>query len=247
MGLLRPVQSVYFFDKYMNNGWIKIHRGIQDKGYYTDSHYVHLWIHLLMKANHEEKEFLWNGKIIKLNRGQFVTGRLKLAKETGIEQSKVERILNLFETEQQIEQQKTSKYRLITILKYDKYQHNEQQMNNKRTTNEHKQELKNYKNNTSEGKLFNLDIEETPQEEAKRFFSGDTESVLKPFVEQGIDQQVLVEEVQKFILYWTERNKSGTKQKWEQQETFEVKRRLATWLGRVRNYQKVFNRGRGVA
>ena len=152
MGLLRPVQLVSFFDRYMNNGWIKIHRGLQDKGYYTDSHYVHLWIHLLMKANHEEKEFLWNGRIIKIKRGQMIAGRKKLSKETGINEHKVDRILKTLEFEQQITQQATNKYRLITILNYSKYQDDnrevEQQVSNKRATSEHKQELKNYKKDT---------------------------------------------------------------------------------------------------
>ena len=49
-------------------------------------------------------------------------------------------MLKLFESEHQIEQQKTNKFTIITILSYDEYnkpeQQNEQQMNNKRTTNE---------------------------------------------------------------------------------------------------------------
>ena len=111
----------------MENGWILIHRSLEKKGYYTQSEYVHLWVHILLRANHEDKEFLWNGKILKIKRGQFVTGRLKLATETGIAPSTVERILKLFESEQQIEQQTTTKYRLITVLNYEKFQQYEQQ------------------------------------------------------------------------------------------------------------------------
>jgi hypothetical protein len=112
----------------MENGWVKINRSLKKKGYYTQSEYVHLWVHLLLSANHEESEFMWNGKILKIKRGQFITGRLKLAKETGINQHKVDRILNLFKSEQQIEQQTTSKYRLITVINYDRYQQYEQQI-----------------------------------------------------------------------------------------------------------------------
>src|SRR6185295_2007300 len=102
----------------MENGWIKIHRKIEKKGYYTQSEYIHLWVHLLLKANYEPVEFLWNGKIQHLKRGQILTGRKKLAKETGINEHKVDRILKCFISEQQIEQQTTTKFRLITILKY---------------------------------------------------------------------------------------------------------------------------------
>lgn len=93
-----------------------------DKGYYKKSSAVHLWLHLLLDANHEEKEFLWNGKIIKVKPGQMITGRKALSKETGIHRSSIERILKMLENEHQIEQQKTNKYRLITILNWKKYQ-----------------------------------------------------------------------------------------------------------------------------
>lgn len=132
-------------------GWIKIFRSIQNKGWYSDSEYVHLWLHLILEATHKGREYFWNGRTIILNSGQFVTGRNKLGNQTGINSSKVERILKVFENEQQIEQQKSSTSRLISILNYNTYQINEQpfeqQMNNWRTTNEQrvntKQEFKN--------------------------------------------------------------------------------------------------------
>lgn len=129
-------------------GWIKIHRKIKDKGYYKKSEYIHLWIHLLLEANRDAKEFMWNGSVMKLKSGQFITGRKSLSSETGINESKVERILKVFENEQQIEQQKTTKFRLITIKNWSDYQKIEQQIdqqvNNKRTTSE--QQLNTNKN-----------------------------------------------------------------------------------------------------
>lgn len=103
-------------------GYVWLHRRLIEKGYYTNSQYVHLWVHLLLLANHTEKEFLWNGRIIKVKPGQFITGRTQLVKQTGIPKSTIERALALFETEAQIGQQKTNKYRLITILKWTTYQ-----------------------------------------------------------------------------------------------------------------------------
>lgn len=79
----------------------------------------------------------------------------------------------------------------------------------------------------------------TPSQEAKSFFNGNFEPILQEFIEKthGPPEQ-LRNEFSKFILYWTESNKSGTKKRWEQQATFEVKRRLATWLGNVKNFQQ---------
>lgn len=78
----------------------------------------------------------------------------------------------------------------------------------------------------------------TPAQESIDFFEGITsESILNEMSEKiGVDPPVLKPEFEKFILYWTERNKSGTRQRWETEKTFEVKRRLATWLSRVKNF-----------
>lgn len=136
-------------------GWIKIHRRLKKKGYYKNSKFVHLWVHLLMKVNHCEKEFMWNDSIILIKAGQFITGRKQLSEETGISESTIERILKVFENEQQIEQQKTTKYRLITIVNWKEYQDNEQQngqqINNKRTTDGQQMDTnKNDKNEKNE-------------------------------------------------------------------------------------------------
>jgi flagellar motor switch/type III secretory pathway protein FliN len=131
-----------------SDGWVKIYRKLQDKGYYTKPEYTLLWLHFLFKASHQETEFLFNDKIIHLQPGQFITGRKKLSEETGIEESKVERICKVFKNEQQIEQQTFTKYRIITICNWTEYQgseqQNEQPVNNKRTTDE--QQMNTYKN-----------------------------------------------------------------------------------------------------
>lgn len=77
-------------------------------------------------------------------------------------------------------------------------------------------------------------IAPSPSEVARSFFEGGEHytSVVE-LLKQKIPTDVVDREVGKFILYWTEPNKSGTKVRWEQQPTFEVKRRLRTWFERV--------------
>jgi hypothetical protein len=121
-------------------GWIKMYRAMTEKAWYHDSRAVHLWVHLLLKANHSEgRETMFSGKVIKLKRGQFISGRHALSKETGIDVSKVVRTLELFKNEKQIEQQTSNKNSLFTIVSWDKYQQSEQQSeqqtDSKRTTN----------------------------------------------------------------------------------------------------------------
>jgi len=118
----------------MVNGWIKIHRQVIEKGWFSKSNYVHIWCYLLIKASYSDKEYMWNGENVTLEPGQFITGRKQISKDTGISETTVERILTFFEEkEKQIGQQKTSTSRLISILNYTKYQECGQQTDNERT------------------------------------------------------------------------------------------------------------------
>ncbi len=74
----------------------------------------------------------------------------------------------------------------------------------------------------------------TPAQEAKDFFNNPVkEESIKYLEDKGIPREVIILEFKKFISYWTELNKSGTKQLWELKKTFEVNRRLATWFNNV--------------
>lgn len=122
----------------MNEGWLKMHRSILKKGWFSKPEYVSVWIFILTSAVYQEQEYLFDGKIIKLQPGQFVTTRNEISKKCGIHRSTVERILNLFKNELQIEQVSGSRSRLISILKWHTYQNNEpmneQHLSNGRAT-----------------------------------------------------------------------------------------------------------------
>jgi hypothetical protein len=126
-------------DNYLT-GYVKLFRSIENKSWYKKSEFVHLWIHLFIKATRIEREDWFHGNPVKIKPGQLITGRKKLSRETGIEESKIERILKCFISEQQIEQQTSNISRLISIKNWHLYQNVEQQskqrVNNKRTTGE---------------------------------------------------------------------------------------------------------------
>lgn len=143
------------------DGWISINRRLQNKSWYRKSEYVHVWLHLLLNANHEDKKILIGNKEIEIKRGQLLTSRRKISEKTNVQETLVYRILKLFESVHQIEQQKTNKYTVITIVNYDKYQKNEhqieQQMNNKRTTNEQQMNTNNNDNNVNNNIYYYLE------------------------------------------------------------------------------------------
>ena len=60
-----------------------------------------------------------------------------------------------------------------------------------------------------------------------------------------INPAIVEREFKKFILYWTELNATGKKERWEQQATFDVKRRLYKWFSGIAEH-KQFNRPSGI-
>lgn len=90
----------------------------------------------------------------------------------------------------------------------------------------------------------------SPSTSNQDFFSegGTYNAVLAEFGAKVSDHQLLEKEFRKFILYWTEPNATGKKVRWQQQPTFDVRRRLVTWLQRVRGPSRPeFSKGRGIA
>lgn len=90
-------------------------------------------------------------------------------------------------------------------------------------------------------KETNTKERETPAQISRNFFNNleTQEKLINQLKEKyNADYNFLKAEINKFILYWTEPNKSGTKQRWEQQQTFEITRRLTTWFGNINKFNK---------
>ena len=244
-----PVFFIKLCSKKMERGYVKLYRKMQSKGWYKNSKYVHLWCHILMKANHKEAEFMWNGEMIIVKRGQFITGRNQLSDETGITKSTIENILRCFENGHQIGQQKTNKFRLITVIKWKEYQQdgqqNGQQSDNRVTSNGQQSDTnKNDKNDKNEKNEKEREGDAlraySPAQVANDFLniSEKQEEAISKLLGNGIPETIARQEVKKFVAYWTELNGSGSKQRWQMQKTFEVQKRLATWFGKVGSFNK---------
>jgi Fe2+ transport system protein B len=132
-------------------GWIKLYRSLKQKDFFMDGDYLKLWIYLLLTVN--RKKAMVDGIVI--NPGQTKTGRKMLATNVNLNESKIERILTYFESEQQIEQQKTNKYRVISILNWKQYQQDEQQNEQQPTTEQQqKTQTRSYKKENKEKNII---------------------------------------------------------------------------------------------
>lgn len=125
----------------MQEGYIKLHRCILDSSWSRQPDFIAVWVYCLLRGNYKTADVVTRGGgIVHLEPGQFITSREQISIGTGVQESKVERVLKVFKSEQQIEQRNCGYYRVISILNWSKYQQNEQEfeqcLNNERTMNE---------------------------------------------------------------------------------------------------------------
>jgi hypothetical protein len=108
------------------NGWIKIHRKIEEWEHYFSEPFdkTHAWIDMLILANHEPKTLSVRGNLVAIERGELAWSGESLARRWSWSRGKVLRFLSRLETIQQIVQQKNNILSKIIILNYDKYQQN---------------------------------------------------------------------------------------------------------------------------
>lgn len=116
-------------------GWIKIHRALLDHWCATEPEALSVWVRLLCEANFESKKSMINGCLIDVERGQLVFGLDAFSKKSGVSVAKLRRIISMLESDGMISRQKTSKYSLISIACYDKYQEDDRQITGKSQAN----------------------------------------------------------------------------------------------------------------
>lgn len=125
-------------------GYIKLYRKMMCSPIWEDPYYFKLWMYCLMKASHKKREQIIGNQMIELEEGQFITGRQSLSNDLNrgvkpkLQQSEITwwRYLNNLEKWGMLNIKRTTKYSIISIIKWSDYQESEQQMNNKRTTDE---------------------------------------------------------------------------------------------------------------
>lgn len=146
-------------------GWIKLHRSVLDNPVVMkDTDHFAVWCYLLLNATHKLHDTMFGKERVTLLPGQLITGRNKIAQKTGVEPSKVKRILKTFKSAQQIDQHSERYGSLISILNWTSYQDNDQEsdqrVTNERPTSDQRvttiQECKNDKNGKNEKNLSPL-------------------------------------------------------------------------------------------
>jgi len=148
----------------MNNGWIKLHRGLLEWEWYDDVNVMRVFLHCLLKANHADRRY--RGNVVK--RGTFLTGRDLLSIETGLTVQQVRTSLDKLKSTNELTIKSSRQGTVIEVVNYDKYQSvtnestNDQPTSNQQvTSNKKDKNKKNEKNKTYYSEAEGLVIPQT--------------------------------------------------------------------------------------
>lgn len=140
----------------MEKGYIKLYRKIKDSKLYKEKRRFsrsEAWIELLLLANHKPTTILVGLTNISLKAGDVFTSQLKLSKKWKWGRTSVNRFLFYLKNEHQITYKADTKFTIISILNWQKYQGNmDIKRIPKRTSNGHQTDTI---NNVKECKRIN--------------------------------------------------------------------------------------------
>ena len=169
-------------------GWIKIHRQIQNCLIWDDKPFnmASAWIDLLLLANHEDKETIFDKKPILVKRGQRITSVRELSARWGWGKDKTLRFLRLLESEKMIVKESDSRRTLLTIVNYGIYQdcENENETVIRTLTGQSQATNKNDnndKNNNIRSNSDDLNETEKPKKNKTKLTDEENEELVKNF------------------------------------------------------------------
>ena len=190
-------------------GWISLHRKIEDNPIFQNEKALKIWIWCLIRANHTETDILLGRNLIHLRVGQFVFGsdvaceRLKMSKST------IHFWLNYLKVERYIERTTTNRYSIITVLNYSKYQTVERQVeykrNAKRTPSVLEIETDNKDNTVN---TDNTDNKQTPERHLKYLIQIPEEHIQGYVRELGVTKEQVEGKAKELYNYCTYKHKS---------------------------------------
>lgn len=117
----------------MITGYIKLFRQFLEWGWYKNIPAKILFLHILLKANHRAKK--WQG--IDIMPGQFITSIENLANETGLTPQQVRTAIKKLKSTSEITSKSTSRYSIITVQNWKRYQADNKLINKQITSKQH--------------------------------------------------------------------------------------------------------------
>jgi hypothetical protein len=179
-----------------NKGWISIHRKMLDWEWFEDVNTTHLFLYFLLKANHTQGK--WKG--VEVKRGQLITGRLKISQETGLSEQNVRTALKHLISTNEVTKYTTSKYTIITITNYDKFQQPTNQLtNNQPTTN---QQLTTNNNNNNNNNIYTSRFKKFWDKYPRKIGKSKAQTIYKRKVNTEQKEKDVLEGLDRYLTKW---------------------------------------------
>ena len=109
----------------MAKGWIRVYRQLQECEIWTKDQPFDMrsaWIDLLLLANHEDKQIIFDYKPMTVERGQYLTSVRQLSARWKWDKERTLKYLRLLEQLGMITKDSNNRRTLLTIENYEKYQ-----------------------------------------------------------------------------------------------------------------------------
>lgn len=144
----------------MAEGWIKLHRAIQEHWLWDDEPFTRgqAFIDLLLMVNHKDKKIMFNGELIEVKKGSKITSLRQLSDRWKWSTNKVKKYLEQLQKDRMINYKSDNKKTLLTIENYGVYQG---QGNTEETQKEHRSDTE------ENQKKFKSDAEENQKKTNK--------------------------------------------------------------------------------
>ena len=134
-------------------GWIKLHRALQDWEWKNSPKHVAVFVDILINVNHKDASY----RGVKIPAGSMTTSYGAMSNRTGVSIRGIRTVLKDLKSTHEVTQTTTSKYSMISVTNWDKYQSvdtvddkqttSKRQANDKQTTtNKNEKNEKNEKN-----------------------------------------------------------------------------------------------------
>ena len=144
-----------------NNGHIKLFRQMLDWGWYGDTNTVRVFLHILLRANYQESEYLGH----KIGAGECVFGYNAWAETLGLSVRQLRTAIEHLKSTNEIRVRATNRFSIITVVKWEFWQIEEglsdkrktsQASGNKQKSDKQATTSKEYKNTTTIPTIYDV-------------------------------------------------------------------------------------------
>lgn len=189
----------------LENGYIKLNRSITKWGWYKNSQTKDVFLHLLLHTNYDDCEF----EGITVCRGQLVTSYPSLSEGVGLSIQNVRTAMKNLKKTGEIKTERFSKFTLVTITNYEKYQGfddensnsqvtvNQQSTNSQVTVNQQSTNTNGINKESNKARKINKYISKATEKfksedltKAMIEFADDRRAQRKPLTEHAVDLHI---------------------------------------------------------